>query len=64
MAQPAPTQCDLSTLRSNGTSQGSSDAKYTQVQQQDVRYARYLASMTKAFNDNNQLVNAYGKYIS
>lgn len=58
MAQPAPIQFDLSTLRSDGTSQGNTN--YTQVQRQDERFDRYLASLTTRFNENTQLVTTYG----
>lgn len=60
MAQPASIQLDLSTLRSDGTSRG--PGKYTQLTRQHEGYRNYLTEVSKKFNANAQLVNAYGAY--
>lgn len=64
MAQPAPTQLDLSTLRSDGTNQGPSQTGYTKLTSEDEDHRDYVKELTKKFNANPQLVGAHGEYTS
>jgi hypothetical protein len=67
MAQQAPIQLDLSTLRSDGTGQGpqgASRAHYIQVTNQDPAYQNYIQALTNKFNADAHLVATYGNTYS
>jgi hypothetical protein len=66
MAQPPPIQLDLSTLRSDGTGQGTEgDDKvtYVQVTNQDQRYLDFLKLLALKFNNNAGLVSRHRQYL-
>lgn len=65
MAQPAPTNLNLSTLWSDGNGQGPTRPGYTQITRQDPAYAHYIrVKLTNHFNSNPELVRQHGQYSS